>query len=57
VFEFVLTLKQGSLLSSVYAIAYGVILGCMAEWRPAPAIATAEIGAKSIAVPFPNLMR
>jgi hypothetical protein len=56
-FEFVLTLKQGTLLSSAYAIAYAAMLGRMAAWQPAATSAVAAPVAVAPAPPFPNLMR
>jgi hypothetical protein len=57
VFEFVLTLKQGTLLSSTYAIAYAAMLGRMAAWQPATASPLATPESMAPVMPFPNLMR
>jgi len=57
VFEFVLTLKQGTLLSSTYAIAYAAMLGRMAAWQPATASPLATPESIAPVIPFPNLMR
>jgi hypothetical protein len=57
VFEFVLTLKQGTLLSSTYAIAYAAMLGRMAAWHPAALATPAAHDSMTPVQPFPNLMR
>jgi hypothetical protein len=57
VFEFVLSLKQGQLLSSTYAIAYAAMLGRMAAWQPDATSPQAVPESITPAQPFPNLMR
>jgi hypothetical protein len=57
VFEFVLTTKEGSLLSSTYPIAYAAILGRMVQWNRAATPVTAPSEAEVRTQSFLNLMR
>jgi hypothetical protein len=57
VFEFVLSLKQGQLLSSTYVIAYAAMLGRMAAWQPAASSHLSMAESVTPVQPFPNLMR
>ncbi len=58
VFELILTMKEGTLLSSTYVFAYAAIVGRLVQRNSdASAMLTASLQPTELALPFPNLMK